>query len=351
MWIRLLPLVLSFPFCFPLWAIDGTGLKISASTDIVGGLNLKENSGATNSIQVRGAEVMLYAPADHLFDGTLSVAAHGEGGIPQLELHEAWVGSTRLLPRSRFRVGQFFLGVGRLNQFHQHDWPFITAPRVHQTFLAPEGALDTGLEYTFLFPTPFFLEFTLGVTNGYVFGHDHSRGNRPQFPTHYGRLQTFVSAPESGGTQLGLNYIGRMDSAREKMSLIGLDWTSKWKEAATTRFLLQSEVWYRVLTLDSTRKQWGSYLYPQLHAGDNVFVGLRLDYFSDLSLTDATNVTVKNFELAVVPTLTYKSSEFATFRLAYSMKPQYQIDQFTETGHLLEAQAIFILGAHPAHDF
>ena len=112
---RLRLLALCLVVAGPVMAEDGTGLRISASVDTVAQGNLSRGNAQPTNIMVRGAEIMLMAPADHLFDGTLSFAAHGNEDVG-VELHEGWIGSTKFIPRSRFRLGQFFLGIGRLNQ-------------------------------------------------------------------------------------------------------------------------------------------------------------------------------------------------------------------------------------------
>lgn len=332
---------------------NGSGLQISAAADIGGQFGLHQGSGASDRIDPREAEILLFAPIDHLFEGNLSFAGHYEGGNPQIELHEAFVGSTKLIPRSRFRVGQFFLGIGRLNQFHRHDWPFMTAPKVHRTFFAEEGALDTGAEYSYLLPVPFFLEITAGITNGYVFGHSHAAGVKPYFPTHYLRLANYQSLPGNGGMQIGLNYLGRKSETAETMTLLGIDLTAKWKEGAVLNFLLQSEVWYRIESPRGgmTKRAIGAYVFPQYYIGENLFAGVRVDYFSHIAAPDATGATSKNFDLDFVPTLTYKPSEFSTMRLVYNHNLNYMVDHFTDSERYVELQAIFILGAHPAHDF
>jgi len=334
-------------------ASDGSGLKTSVGLDVVGQAGLNSTSGASDRLDVREFEVMLYAPADHLFDGMGSIAAHYEGtGIPQVELHEAYLGSSKLIPRSRFRAGQYFLGIGRLNQVHRHDWPFISAPKVHKEFFDAEALLDTGIEYSYLLPIPHFLEVTAGVTNGFVYGHDHSAGSRPLVPTNYLRTVTYFSLPWDGGTQIGLNYLGRRGGEGTQRTILGVDLTAKWKEGALLNFLLQSEIWYRVLTPKggTTQKAFGLYLYPQYYLGENLFLGLRVDYYSVLNLTDAFGSPVKSVELNFVPTVTYRPSEFSSIRLAYNLKPEFQGGAST-TGHHLELQGVIVLGAHPAHDF
>jgi hypothetical protein len=185
----------------------GTGLDIAAAVDIAGQFGPE----GSRRIDAREAEFVFFAPIDHLFDGMLSFAAHKEPTGFFAEVHEAYIGSTKLIPRSRFRLGQFFLGFGRLNQFHRHDWPFTTAPKYHTQFFAFEAASDTGVEYSWLTPLPFYLDLTIGLTNGWTFGHAHGFGTFPQAPTHYLRALTYFDLPGKGGIQTGLNYVGRRD--------------------------------------------------------------------------------------------------------------------------------------------
>ena len=123
-----------------LWSVslasfgDNTGMKVSASVDIQGSSKVSGESDAENRIDVREAEILIYGPVDHVFDGLLSLAAHKEEGASLFEIHEAFLSSSKLVPRSTIKVGQFFLGVGRLNRIHRHEWPFISAPKVHALF-------------------------------------------------------------------------------------------------------------------------------------------------------------------------------------------------------------------------
>ena len=128
---------------------DSGGVQTSISVDIVGNAFARKEDPATK-LAVREAEVFFYAPIDPIFDGVLGIAAHQEGGVALFEIHEATIGSTKLVPWSRFRVGQFFLGVGKLNSTHRHDWPFTSAPRVHQEFFGEEGVEFTMIVFQIL---------------------------------------------------------------------------------------------------------------------------------------------------------------------------------------------------------
>lgn len=349
---RRLSLVLAI-FSAGLLADDGSGLHIGANGDIVGQFSTSDSTTARDRLEVREAEVNVYAPIDHLFDAQLSLAAHQEGDGAVFEVHEVYLGSSKLIPRSRFRVGQFFLGVGRLNQIHRHDWPFVSAPKVHRQFFAEEAAIDGGAEYSWLTPLPFFLDITVGVTNGYVFGHAHNQGDKPLIPTHYVRAVTFQGFGATGGWQLGLNYLGRKNVDHVTTSLLGVDSIFKWKNDEGHSSMVQGELWYRVQTpegSDST-KNFGFYLFPNIALTANFWAGLRFDYYSAIGLTNVLGDPVSDFEYAFVPTLTYRTSEFATFRLAFNWGSHRLAGTTVDDVRLVEGQAIFILGAHPAHEF
>ncbi len=328
---------------------DGTGLQLSTAGDIVGSLS----KDGKNKLEVREAEFLVFAPIDHYFDGVLNLAAHQENGAALFEIHELTIGSTKLIPRSRFRVGQYFLGIGRLNQFHRHDWVFTSAPKVQSEFLHSEGLNDTGIEYGYLLPIPFYLDLTVGVTNGWVFGHAHTEGSKPYFPTHYARLATYNGLFANGGMQTGINYLGRTDNQGTKTSLFGLDLTAKWKEASVLKFLFQSEGWYRIKTPSSGVSEGaiGFYLFPQYAFTSTLQLGVRFDGFTITTLQDATGAQIANFDYAMVPTLTYKASEFSTIRASYNFKGTRFQGQTINSEQVFELQAVFILGSHPAHDF
>jgi len=349
-----------------------TGLKIGANVDLLGSTGQGTPAPDRDRFFLREAELTFLAPIDHLFDGVLSVAAHRETEIDPatnvetselgLEIHEAYIGSTKLIPRSRFRLGQFFLGIGRLNQFHRHDWPFITAPRIHEDLFGEEALMDQGLEYSFLIPTDFYLDLTVGLTNGWGFGKEEGQQYRPKVNTHYARLATYADLGEAGGLQVGLNYLGnkglnQVDDTptfdSRKNVYLGLDATYKLKESKLLKFLFQSEFWQRRITkatVDDGKLTRGFYLYPQYGISEEVSFGVRFDFeknghFSDPVTLERVNENIWSY----VPTLTYKPSEFSTFRAAYSK----ETNTWAKAGKpwKAEIQSTFILGTHPAHDF
>lgn len=334
-------------------SLEATGLQISVAGDLVAERALSDDSRALERLSPRSFELMFYAPVDHRFDAVASATAHDERGELFFETHELWIGSSKIIPRSRFRIGQLFPAFGRLQRFHQHDWPFISAPEIHTRFFDDEGIIDTGAELSYLLPLPRFVELTLGITSGFTFGHTHNEGLKPDVPTHYARLATSFDAGRLGDAELGFNYIGRTSAADTETLTVGLDFVAKKRHSRTLKYLLQSETWYREETRNpgGTERTLGSYLYAQYGFNPRWQLGVRVDAFRVLSQQDALGGDEDNLNFAWVPTLTYRSSEFATFRIAYNDQRDTLNDRTIDRDRFLQFQATFILGAHPAHTF
>ena len=348
------------PFIFALallatqsvFAQDFNNLGISAAIDAVTPIYIQ--SAGENKMGIRGAELSLYGPLDPFFDGKLTMAAHDENGEQFFELHEAYIQSARLLPSLRAKVGRFFLGVGRLNQLHQHDWPFITAPRSHAQFFDKEGVADSGLELAYLLPANRFWEIQFGVTNGYTYGHTHSAGQRPHIPTHYIHPTTYWELSETTGLQLGLNYLGRTSFDKYQNQIFGFDLTFKDRDGKTLAWLVQSEFYYRKLShpVEKTQEFVGGYVYPEKGFDERNSLGVRFDLFSETSRTFlTTSDRRKNLHYALAPTYTFRSSEFAKWRVAYTYQADTQQGDVDDIEQKVELQFTLILGDHPAHDF
>ncbi|MBO9668595.1 MAG: hypothetical protein J7501_17485, partial [Bdellovibrio sp.] len=95
----------------------------------------------------------------------------------------------------------------------------------------------------------------------------------------------------------------------------------------------------------------GSYIYPEYGFNEQWAFGLRVDLFTDLSMKFDDGSKRDNLDYAFVPTLTYKNSEFVTWRLAYTHEVNNVALQADQINRIIELQFVAILGAHPAHSF
>lgn len=331
-----------------------SGMNATAALDLVTPLYSTEEHGEGFRVLPRSAEFMLYGPIDHLFDGVINFAGHTEDGEFHFELHEGYVESSKLIGNSRFKLGKFFLGVGRLNQYHQHDWNFIDAPLAHRAFFAEEGAADTGLEYSYLLPTDHFFEITAGVTSGYCYGHCHDGGERPERALMYVHPVTYFDVSDLAGLQVGLSYLNRADISMGTVQLVGFDTVYKKREGKLLRWLHQSEGYLELASPagESVQRRVGGYHLTQYGFSPQWFAGLRFDAFSDLSKTFVTTGESRgDFDYAATGVLTWKPSEFANVKFSYGAHVDTTEGDADQISHLAQLQFVFLLGAHPAHDF
>jgi hypothetical protein len=327
-------------------------MEATAALDMTSNFYSSESAERGFRVDVRSAEFMLYGAIDPLFDGRINFAGHTEGGEFSWGLHEGFVSSSKLIPSSRFKIGKFFLGIGRLNQFHQHDWYFTTAPKAHEMFFADEGVADTGIEYSYLLPTDHFFEITLGVTNGSCYGHCHGEGPKPARPLFYIHPVTFFEFSTQAGLQLGLSYLNRKDHARVETHLAGFDMTFKKRDGKRLTWLTQSEFYYQDIYSVERRRAVGGYHLTQYGVGEQWYLGLRLDALSELDLKfQTTGEGRRDFDYAIVPIATWKPSEYSTLRFSYNFDVNTTQGDEDTRSHLVQVQFAYILGAHPAHDF
>lgn len=317
-------------------------------------MGINKGSTAEDKLTMRSAELMFYAPVDHLFEANLSAAAHDEAGESVFELHELSLSSNKLIPGVRAKVGQFFINVGKLNPTHQHDWYFTKVPLVQESFFADEGVLDTGLELSALLPLPFYVDLTLGATSGYKYGHSHTAGAKPKAPTHYARASFFHEFSQSAGLEYAFNYLGRKDNSGTALSIAGLDLTFKKQTLKKLDYLVQSELWYKSEHPSGASKNEfiGGFLYFQKGFTNTVSSGLQSGLLKELSKRDAlTNRKLNNISYEIAPNISYKASEFSTLRMTASH--QFTREEGLTSGRdtQLMMQFIFILGSHPAHNF
>ena len=333
--------------------ISNTGLDISIAGDLVFNQGLSDDSSSDESLKLRGAEILFYAPVDHNFDTVLSAAAHDENGETNFEIHELYLASSKIIPRVNFKIGQYFLGIGRLNRFHQHDWSFTRAPKVHRTFLDDEGVFDTGLEVNYLMPFESVVNLTLGITSGYKYGHSHTAGSKPKTPTHYSRLSTFLPFSTTSGMDTGFSYLSRTDNSDVKMTLYGLDIVAKWRESKVIKSLVQYEFWFKQeKTTSEENKQVGMYIFNENSLTNNFFWGIRGDLYKDLTKKDSiSNQEVNHINYGLLSQVTYVSSEFSKIRMSLSHEFDREEGVTSSRDTRLALQFIFIIGSHPAHEF
>lgn len=333
-----------------------TGLNTAVTVDLMAEFAADDETTARDHLFPRDMELSLFGAIDHQFDGLVSIAVHGEDEEAFVELHEAYISTSRLISGMNLKLGQSFVGIGRLNRTHRHEWPFISAPKVQEEFFAGEGILDQGFEGSYLLPLPFYLDLTAGVTNGMSYGqehgHDHEEAEethedrKPRKPLTYLRMASFFSLG-SLDVKPAINYLQHKAADKKFSRLWGADITAKYKTGKTLTWLLQSEVWRRQIEHEDgeSEEEKGGYLYTQYGMDSGIAFGLRYDWFSE-PLEEGDQKT-----FAWVPGLSYQGSEFSRWRFAINQQTTKIPGQADDKQTVYQLSSTFILGAHPAHAF
>lgn len=353
-----------------------------AGADIVG------NTGSTEAdlngdFYVREFELSAFAAIDQTFDGILTLAYHNElqMGEEHLEVHEGFLFSSKLFNLSTVKIGKFFMGFGRLNRFHRHDWVFTEAPLVQKSFFGNEGAKDTGFEIKRNLVS-IGSTLTVGLTSGNEFNHnedhdhDHSGSNSSEehdhskmakTPTTYLRYAKFWDFSTTRGLEVGLNYVNRMDAESKKYQYSGLDLVYKNRVGKFVQTLIQAEIWARTLEHEHDGEEekhndLGAYVYLEKGIDQHHAWGVRLDYYSqdhreeEAGSTEEHDHKIDGVEVdgdysALTLAYIYTNSEFMRTRISVEhaqgihVEGHDDVDSYTK-GML---QFVFSIGAHPAH--
>lgn len=346
------------------------------SGDIVGTTGSKD-ADIDGDFYFREFELMAYSAIDHTWDGVLALAYHKESisGEEHIEIHEAYAKSSKLFNSSTIKVGKFFLGFGRLNRFHRHDWAFTDAPYVNKSFFGNEAVKDAGIEYTRnISSVGSYL--TLGVTKGDEFNHTHGHEHeaheaghvdRAKAPTAYVRFAKFYEFSPTRGLETALNLINRHDAEGIKYQYTGLDFAYKNREGKVLKTFFQGEIWGRTATHEEDDEEekfedLGAYIYYEKGIDENKAIGLRIDYYKpdehEEEAGEEHNHKIDGIEVdeeynAVSLNYTYKNSEFFRTRYTLEHATGIKVDDDEDVSSLTRAyvQFTFSLGAHPAHLF
>jgi len=325
--------------------------------DMVAEKDLKGAADETsNSLYIRGAEFGFSGAIDWFANGMLLLAVHKEGGDYRLDLHEIWFDFPSLPWNFYLKVGRMFPDAGRLNTIHQHDRTFTGVPRIHgQLFdtIIGEGFIDNGGELSWLAPLPFFSEFKFGIFNGRTFGHTHTNGFVKPLPLLLGRQKNYIAISQGFGVQIGFSYL-HYNPTRDLGDVdhkFGSDMTLKWQRGRWQSFEVSGEFWYHKEERVSAVRvdKIGFYFYVQWQPFERWKIGYRHDFFSRLNLVNAaTQTTYNGVDQGDAVWVTYSTSEFYNVKLTVE---RHDYDLIRGDNYILYAQAVYILGFHPAHRF
>lgn len=284
-------------------------------------------------------ELALQSIVDPYVRADVFLSFHEEG----VELEEGYMTTLGAgLPRGlQFKGGKFLLPFGRQNPKHLHNWAFVDNTLVNRYLMGPEALSELGVEVSYLFPIPAFLQFQGTFTNGdneTSFG-----GERKQDFLYNGRLSSSVDVSQNltmlvgASAAFGANETGPGNWT----NMFGGDLLLRWKPSASTGLTWQTEYILRRMQFPGIlESDGGLYSYLDWQFFKRWHGGLRYD---QMGIPEGVIAS----EYRISPALTFEPTEFSRIRLQY----EYDKAANADGVHAAMFQFQFSMGPHAAHPF
>jgi hypothetical protein len=358
-------------------------------------------AGIENGFNLGESELVMSAIVDPYFDGHLTLTVGADGGTA---LEESWL-QTRLLPNGlKIKMGKFLSGIGYQNSQHKHAWDFADQNLAYLGLLGAESFKDTGMQLTWVAPTPFYALLGIEALQGQQQEHFGTLINRSDAETIIAttlplpeakagpRIHTLFAkfAPDIGDSQalqIGLSYAqaqqyqqlkdddgiplnGDEYALDGKQTLYSLDWVYKWDSAGefgqgdikvigeylrlkNNMNITATGASAKVLVGDKvTGSQDGYYLQASYGIAPRWSLATRYDVngaTNELNLTGTRSELQQSSRLGL--SLAFSPSEFSRLRLQLAKGSIYD-----DAGAKTALRQVFLqythsLGPHGAHKF
>ena len=258
-------------------------------------------------------------------------------GTSQFGLEEL-VGSGLITNNLSLQVGKFFVPIGKHNQLHAHDHPFVAIPVSNEMVLGEDGIQEIGFGASYLLPVPFFSEINLQILEGEndtLFASTLNDG----FAYLTKSTNSFDLSDETT-MDLGLAYAfgnNSLSGPYRTTEIFATDLRFKYKPLGREGY--RTTVWQSEF-LSSTREQikTGFYTYLQQQFAKHWWAQGRYSH----SYQQSDRSDQNQYSLA----LSYFPSEFLETKLEYTHLNQYAADE-----NQLFLRLNFTLGAHKGHNY
>ena len=359
----------------------------SSMADPSAELELGDHDPIKNGFSLRNAEIAVDGAVDPYLKGFGNIVLKlDKNNDTEIELEEAYAQTESLPGNLQAKVGQFFAAFGRQNAQHPHQWAFVDQPIILTRTFGPEGLRSIAAQGSWLLPTPFYTELSLGILDGqgdtsYSFrnpGEPDSAGvdrfdgratfNRtlrgPMDLVYVPRLASSFDLTDQQTMVAGISAaVGPNDTGTQtRTEIYGADLYWKWKAPnAGEGFPFvswQTEGLYQRYEAgaDPTAgpplpaeilRDYGFYSQVLYGFKPRWVAGLRGEYANgNHGETDSVDV-FRGQRTRISPVLTFYPSEFSKIRLQYN----YDHGALFGDAHSVWLQMEFLLGAHGAHKF
>jgi hypothetical protein len=337
-----------------------------------------------NGFNLRHVELGLSAAVDPYFRAYSTLAI--EDGNSEIE--EAVIQTTSLPFSLTLSGGKFFSGIGRINRQHSHEWDFFDLPLVYELLFGPHGLQETGIQLTWLAPTPYY--FLLGVEglngeNEKLFQNvetdELSERNGPRLWTGFVKF-----GPDLGdrhAMQIGVSlaygkhqevHDGNSDNTNDhwldgETTLWGVDVVYKYNSGRAHGqgdVVVQAEYFNRLKDLEvmqhdlvpeftgreKEEHQDGYYIQALYGFAPRWRAGLRFEQAGLTNDVVLPNLTEEQYDASsrVAAMVDWKLSEFSVLR-AHAARGAYETEEGEEKVSEIVLQCQITFGKHAAHNF
>lgn len=357
----------------------------STKSDPSAQLELGDHDPIKNGFSLRNAEIAVDGAVDPYLKGFGNIVLKlDKNNETEIELEEAYAQTESLPGNVQAKAGQFFAAFGRQNSQHPHQWAFVDAPIILTRAFGPDGLRSIGAQGSWLMPTPFYSELSLGIMDGQggtsfsfrnpgepdAAGVDRFHGRETLDRTLRGpgdlvfvpRLASSFDLTDQQTLVAGVSgAFGPNDTgANKRTEIYGADLYWKWKAPnAHEGFPFvswQTEGLYERYDAGADAgaglpaevlRDWGMYSQVLWGFKPRWVVGVRGEYADGNHGAFDSEDIYRGERERVSPVLTFYPSEFSKIRLQYN----YDHGALFGDAHSVWLQMEFLLGAHGAHKF
>ncbi len=328
----------------------GAGWFSNENSPVLGGHAIDENG-----FTLQGAELNISHAVDPYFTLNLNFQFVG--------MHiEEFYGTTTALPWNfQSKIGFFNASFGRENPIHLHSLTYTNYSLMHSRFLSNEHFSGSGVELSYLVPTPFYFMLTTQIfdtrTKAHLRTTTFNFTNEP--PESFSdflyvlRGESFFNFTTNASIQIAASgAFGKSPYLSEgRATLFGADIYWKWRDitgAADSFFVaLTIEAILRDTQIPGSYvRDWGGYAQFDLQLSRTSLFSIRGDYIDtikgDISALSSPEKLVRgSFVFAYAPT------HFSRLRFQYDIGKQHE----KEIYHAIFMQLELLIGAHQAHSY
>ena len=311
---------------------------ISLNGLLLGTYNSEGNDNSSQSnktgLSVQEMELQLAGNVDTWFRVATTFSMEGTSQFGMEEL----VGSGLITNNLSLPVGKCCVPIGKHNQLHAPDHPFVAIPVSNEMVLGEDGLKEIGFGANYLLPFPFFSEINLQILegeNGDLFASTVNDGF-----AYLTRSANSFDLSDETTMDANLAYAfgdNSLIGTYKTTEVLGVDIRFKHKPLGREGY--RTTVWQSEF-LSSTREQIKTGFYTYLQQQFTKYWWAQGRYSHSYQQSDRSDQNQYSLALAYVP------SEFIKTKLEYTHLNQYAADE-----NQLFLRLNFTLGAHKGHNY